>query len=348
MTFDAGRPLGPSAPHRPLGTVELVAALPYLLGFHPTDSVALVGTSATGSAPLVEFTLRVDLPPPAALPELAGELAEVVAAQGCDGTLLVVVGGGAGPGPEPPRSDVVGAVAEACAAAGAPAWARIWVAELLAGVPWRCYCPRGCSGQLPDPASSPVAAAAVLAGQVTYADRAELERVVAPAEASVSRRRAALLRRGAVPPVVPGPEALAELAGWVERAEFRGPELTDGDVVRLCLMLRDQLLRDAAFGFAFGVSARAAERLWAALVREAPGPDAAEAAVLLAHSALARGDGALAGMALVRAQRARPGHRLSAMIQSALASGCHPEQLLALFVAGTQRATELLGERGAR
>jgi hypothetical protein len=348
MTFDAGRPLGPVAPHRPLGTAELVAALPYLLGFRPTDSVALVGTSATGSVPLVEFTLRVDLPPPAEVAELAAELGEVVAAQGCDGVLLVVVGGGAGPGPEPPRVDVVEALAGVCSAAGAPAWARLWVAEVAAGVPWRCYCPRGCSGELPDPASSPVAVAAVLAGRVTYADRAELERLVAPAETAALARRAALLRRSAVHPVVPGPDALTELAGWVAHAEDRSPELSDDQVVRLCLMLRDQLLRDAAFGFAFGVSARAAERLWSALVRAAPDPDAAEAAVLLAHSALARGDGVLAGMALTRAQRARPGHRLSGMIQSALAAGCHPDELLAWFVEGTQRATELLAERRAR
>lgn len=348
MSFHAGRPLDPTVSDRPLGAVELVAALPYLLGFHPADSVALVGTSATEDAPVVEFTVRVDLPPVRAAPEVARELAEVLRAQGCDGSLLVVVGGGAGPGPEPPRADLVDAVAGACAGVGAPAWARIWVAEVAAGVPWRCYCPLGCSGDLPDPESSPVAVAAVLAGKVTYADRAELERKVAPAEASVLRRRAGLLRRRAISPAATGPEALAVVADWIDRAADGCPELTDDDVVRLCLVLRDPVLRDATFGFAVGARARAAERLWSALVGAAPDPDAAEAAVLLAHSALARGDGVLAGMALARAQRARPGHRLSGMIQSALAAGCRPDQLLAWFVEGTQRATELLAERGAR
>jgi uncharacterized protein YecT (DUF1311 family) len=67
--------------------------------------------------------------------------------------------------------------------------------------------------------------------------------------------------------------------------------------------------------------------------------------VLLAHSALIRGDGALAGIALDRAQRAWPGHRLSAMIRSALDAGLGPDQLRDWFVDGSQRATELLDRR---
>jgi hypothetical protein len=98
-----------------------------------------------------------------------------------------------------------------------------------------------------------------------------------------------------------------------------------------------------AFGFAFAdATASGAERLWTALVSEAPDPAAAEPAVLLAHSALMRGDGALAGVALARAQRASPGHRLSAMFQAALDAGCGLDQLRDWFVTGCQQATEEL------
>ena len=49
----------------------------------------------------------------------------------------------------------------------------------------------------------------------------------------------------------------------------------------------------------------------AALHDASPDPEAAEPATLLAACALLRGDGALAGIVLDRAQQAWPGHRLS-------------------------------------
>jgi hypothetical protein len=303
----------------------------------------------------VEFTLRVDLPPPSAVADMAAELAEVVCAQRCEELLLVVVGGGSRVGRSPdrplPRAELVAAVVEACAASGAVAWATIWVAELAADAPWRCYGACGCGGELPDPASSPVAAAAVVAGQVTYADRAELERVVAPGNPAALRRREALLNRRmeelclAGKGFAAGPEELATLERWIDVAAVDRPQLGDEDVVRLCLALSDTMVRDAAFGFAFEATAAAAERLWSTLVSELPDPESAEAAMLLAHSALMRGDGALAGVALRRAQQAWPGHPLSAMVQAALQAGCGPDELRDWFIEGSQRATEELAAR---
>jgi hypothetical protein len=142
-----------------------------------------------------------------------------------------------------------------------------------------------------------------------------------------------------------GPEELASLERWIDVAAVDRPQLSDEDVVRLCLALSDPMVRDAAFGFAFEARAAAAERLWGTLVTESPDPESAEAAVLLAHSALMRGDGALAGVALRRAQEAWPGHPLSAMVQSALQSGCGPDELRDWFIEGSQRATEELAGR---
>jgi len=354
MSFDASPPTGPAATQRLRSAADLVAAIPYLLGFHPADSLVLISTRSAGQLG-VDFTLRVDLPPPSAVADLAEELAEVVCAQRCEEMLLVVVGADprveVAPDRPPPRAELVAAVVEACAAAGALAWATIWVAELAADAPWRCYGACGCAGELSDPACSPVAAAAVVAGQVTYADRAELERVVAPGNPAVLRRREALLNRRmeelclAGSGFAAGPEELATLERWIDVAAVDRPQLRDEDVVRLCLALSDPMVRDAAFGFAFEARAGAAERLWGTLVTESPDPEAAEAAVLLAHSALMRGDGALAGVALRRAQEAWPGHPLSAMVQSALQSGCGPDELRDWFIEGSQRATEELAGR---
>jgi Domain of unknown function (DUF4192) len=362
MTFNTSRPPRTSSTS-PL-VANLVAAIPYLLGFYPHDSLVLLSTSSPDPFG-VDFTLRVDLPPPSLGSETAAELARVLRNHRGRRALLAVVGGvgappSGPPGDLPPLPELVIEVTDACAAVGIHVWASVWVAELIAGAPWRCYhdcaCDSGCAGELPDPASSPAAAAAVAAGQVTYPNRAALEAVVAPGDPAALRRRAALLDRGLATLTQPGAvphradaEALSTLRHWVEVATDRRPGLGDEDVVRLCLALSDPLVRDAAFGFAFAESTAAgAERLWTTLVTEAPDPVAAEPAVLLAHSALLRGDGALAGVALARAQQAWPGHRLSAMFQAAVDAGCGPDQLRDWFVAGCQQATAEVIARGDR
>jgi hypothetical protein len=73
--------------------------------------------------------------------------------------------------------------------------------------------------------------------------------------------------------------------------------------------------------------AAAAETLWLALCRELPDPEAAEAAVLLAACGLLRGDGALANVALDRAERSWPGHRLAGLLRRVAARGTPPARV---------------------
>ncbi|WP_051580129.1 DUF4192 domain-containing protein [Pseudonocardia acaciae] len=349
MNLDTGRPADEQVNLRLRDPADLLIAVPYLLGFHPSDSLVLVGTRADEGV-RIELTLRVDLPPPHAVAAVARGVAGGLAARRCDEALVVVVGGGDGEGP--PRRDLVDAVTEACAEAGVVVQARAWAAELVAGARWRCYEKCRCAGSLPDPASSPLAPAMVAAGQVTYRDRAELERMVAPADESVLARRSALLDRRvdeasrSGDPVTPsGLAALDLLARWVEDAQSGRLEMDDEDVVDLCLALAEPLVRDAAFGLALGPQALAAEGLWSVLVTEAPDPEAAEPAVLLACCALLRADGALTSVALQRAQQAWPGHRLSAMLQSALEAGLGPDELRDWISNGSKRALALLTRR---
>jgi hypothetical protein len=104
--------------------------------------------------------------------------------------------------------------------------------------------------------------------------------------------------------------------------------LDDGRVFALAAALADPLVRDAALArCAAPAGPSGAEQLWAALARETPDPEAAEPAALLAACALLRGDGALAGIALDRAERAWPGHRLTGLLRAALLAGIRPEQL---------------------
>ena len=86
-------------------------------------------------------------------------------------------------------------------------------------------------------------------------------------------------------------------------------------------------MRDAALARCAASDLDGAEQLWAALTRETPDPEAAEPAALLAACALLRGDGALADIALDRAEQAWPGHRLTRLLRAVWAAGIPPERV---------------------
>jgi hypothetical protein len=74
--------------------------------------------------------------------------------------------------------------------------------------------------------------------------------------------------------------------------------------------------------------------VWAALTRETPDPEAAEPATQLAVSALLRGDGALAIIALDRAERAWPGHAFAALVRRAAEAGVRPSAMREVLTRG--------------
>ncbi|HEY0637743.1 MAG TPA: DUF4192 domain-containing protein, partial [Pseudonocardiaceae bacterium] len=114
----------------------------------------------------------------------------------------------------------------------------------------------------------------------------------------------------------------------------------DDEVVRLAVALTDPVVRDRSMKLCLGETADAAERLWQALTRLTPAPEVAEPATLAAVSAYLRGDGALAGIALERAEEAWPGHNLSTLLRFVLAQGVPPSRL-SEFLADAVRDAEL-------
>ena len=332
---------------------DVISAVPYLLGFHPRDSLVLVSLHG-GLDRRISLASRIDLPPPDHAYDAAVHLARIVVGQGCDEVLIAVLGGGAATGSSPPRSDVVACMRMAFEDHGIPVPVAVWAPEVSTGATWRSYDSK-LEGQLADPETSAVAAATVAAGHVTYAARGDLESLVAPGDPSAVERRSRLLdarcdrmaAHGAPEEIDPGADAFALVQAWVGRAGEDRLELGDEDVVSLCLALTDPIVRDAAFGLVVG-SAAAAERLWTELVRGAPDPEAAEPAVLLAHSALLRGNGALVSIALERAQRAWPGHRMSELFLVSLDQGLGRDELCEWFAEGAAEARLLLRRRGGR
>lgn len=123
--------------------------------------------------------------------------------------------------------------------------------------------------------------------------------------------------------------ALAVVDRAVASAACGRLDLDDAAVVGLALALGTPAVRDHAMRLCAGPRAAAAEQLWAALARETPDPEAAVPAALLALSALLGGRGALANVALDRAERAWPGHRLTGLLRDAADAGVRPEEVRA-------------------
>ncbi|MGH3565412.1 MAG: DUF4192 domain-containing protein [Pseudonocardia sp.] len=318
-----------------------MAAVPVMLGFRPSDSLVLVATGGRTGRRL-GLTLRVDLPPPEHVETMCRAAAESLLTGTPAGAAVIVIGGASATGADPPRRDVVGAALEALGDFGVDVHTAVWAQQCGSGARWACYDPCGCTGLLPDPGATPFAAAAAVAGQVVYADRSELERLVDPVDPVVLSRREAMLNRSvdaalAHPDPPGGPDAATQLAivdAAIDDVSAGRLHLNDAAVVALAGALVVPAVRDSALARCAGPRAAAAEQLWVALAREVPDPEAAEPAALLAVSALLRGNGALAHVALDRAEGAWPGHRLTGILRHAVELGLRPDQIRAWLSPG--------------
>jgi hypothetical protein len=155
--------------------VDLLAVVPCLLGFHPTDSLVVVAMRGG----LMIFAARGDLPADrasgASVTAIADQFAQVVARQGVQAAAVI----GYGP------ADRVAAAAPALCAALAEHGLQIFdVLRVTAGRYWSLLCadPECCppDGSAFDVATSSLTAEAVFAGQVVLPDRSALARTVAP------------------------------------------------------------------------------------------------------------------------------------------------------------------------
>ncbi|MDQ4011691.1 MAG: DUF4192 domain-containing protein [Actinomycetota bacterium] len=310
---------------------ELIAAIPHLLGFHPHDSMVLLALHGKR----LGLTLRADLVDDAQVPLLAEQLLLPIVRQRPTGVALVVIGGDLTPdGAEEqqwlPHRALVDVLDDMLTSAGLPLVHAVWTAQTIGGVPWRCYDDPLCAGTVPDPAASPLAAATVAAGAVTFGSREEMAALLDGGDPTALQRRAVLL--DAADADHPMSSALvarrfAQLRELHRAAAAGNVALSDTIVTQVASALCDHRVRDACLPWCSGPGAVAAERLWLALVRATPAPERAEPAALLALVAYLRGDGALAGVALDAALQACPQHSLSGLLRAALDGGLPPEVL---------------------
>ncbi|RBY97883.1 DUF4192 domain-containing protein [Blastococcus sp. TF02-8] len=327
---------------------EIAAALPHLLGFHPRESVVLIGLGGP-SGGRVGLTVRADLPHAHHAMAAATLLTRSLRTDRPKAAVVVVVS------EEPDllddRDQDVGpdraalphrAVVHALVLRLTAADIAVRDVLLVRGGRWWSYgCPCPCclpGAGTPVPRGvSALAAAAVTTGQVLAADRAALAARLDPSPGERSGVRAACVR------VASERAARAREVGWtgsteeawtavleaVARCRPGEPSvpLPDDELAAVLWALRDGRVRDRALSLALGDDAAAAEALWTECTRRGVPPLDAGPATLLAVSVWLRGDGAMANVALDRALDSDPGCTLARLLRDGLDACLTPGDL---------------------
>lgn len=341
---------------------DVLAAVPHLLGFTPTDSLVLIFVRHSRGVPRFGATLRIDLPPPERHRDVGDYLTYgPLRHQEAEGVIAVIVGGlkghfaadvAEGVSPEGlPHAELVRTLTEVVHNAGMSLLHATWAPEIRTGGRWWCYDEDHCRGAIGDSTNSPLAATMAAAGAVTFTNRQELQGLIAPDSDDLLMRRTAQLdllseereqQRGTVGLVQQDVDSVLHAI----RRTAEGKALTEDDHLRVLLALSDHRVRDMALGMSGGEWAHAAEQLWLILVRKAPSPEIAEVAALLAFSAYLRGEGALASVALERIEAVRPDHRLGQLLRRALDCGVNPDELAVIADDAAADARSLIAEEG--
>lgn len=314
------------------GPAQMIAAVPYLIGFRPEESIVAVGVSSASQQ--VSLTMRVDLPQPADVPELADLIATHLEHAGAEQAVLVLLTEEAGA--ELPRWDLVEATAAALAERG------VGLRDALcerAGRWWSYLCaePECCppQGTPVDPAeAAEIAAMTAWLGDVVHESRAELAATLAPGEPIPSDVLERAQREFGQEVIRRGRKAVAARSRKLVRKAVlarveHSPQLTPDRVARLALGLTDVLVRDSCLGWAGTGLEHAAEALWVELVRRSPAPYAAAPATMLAVHAYLRGNGGYARIALDRALDSDPDYSFARLLEAGLDRGVPPGALRA-------------------
>jgi hypothetical protein len=301
---------------------DVIAAVPYLLGFHPSDSLVAIGSEG----PRGTCALRLDLPPDEHVDDAARQLAGVLAGNAFPRAVLVGYGAAA---------RVTPVMAAAHAALDDHGITVLEALRVEAGRFWSCGCAvAGCcpaAGTPYDISTSPVAAQATVAGRVALTGRDELARSVEPVGGAArdSMRQATgragqrlvrwMLECHADATPVQARMAAAGLP-YVRDLTCRGGALTDDEVAWLGVLLMHRDVRNEALLHTDG------DRLdlWRDVLRRVEGPFAAAPGCLTAYAAYLAGDGALANVALDRAVAADPGYSLTTLLRDILLTGVPP------------------------
>jgi hypothetical protein len=312
----------------------VLAAIPYLVGYHPSESMVVLGMRGTE----LIFTARYDLPAPdasrAEVRDAVQHMLEVVLRQQLTGVLI------AGFGPDDRVEALAFTLRSGYLRAG------LDVLEVLRaenGRYWSYLCtdPLCCpvDGSPYDASASPVAAEWTVAGRVALPDRDAYENQLDPVDgkARMSVRQATAQAHDRLLELLTRPVDEQTAAAAIIEAGHQaidvaldqlrsGGRLTDDQVAWLSVQMASADLCEVAW---FRIKASGDElllhrTLWMDVMRRAEPDLCPDPGYLFAFAAWRCGDGALARLALERVLRVDPHHRMAEAMLHLLAHGLPP------------------------
>jgi len=329
------------------GPADILGVLPHRLGFHPTESLVVI--CLEGPRRRDRLVMRLDLADERYDDAVVADVVRRVQHVGASGAALVcytdhpvdgpeVLAGAGGTGrtgrSSLPRAPLVDGVGEALADVG------VEVIESVLVRRGRWYSYRPCrddsccppEGQPlpvePTPAATLYAAEAVLQGGSVLPSRDSLRRSIEPSDHAVAvavRDQAAAVAEGRLLDVMSalGIDAARDLTlatvhrlvqAWVDG----GRELDPDDVALVAAGLHDKRARDEVMTLVLDHEPAVLVSLLTELARRTDDADAAPVCTVLAWAAHADGGGALAGVAVERALRCRPGYEMALLVRDGL------------------------------
>jgi hypothetical protein len=315
------------------GPEELLAAVPYLVGFHPQDSLVLVGLRNRR----VQVTARLDL-----ADAVPGGIAYTLAAMSRGGVTSVIAVIYADDmeideETDPRPWDVLACIEEQTALRGCR-WDDVL---LVAAQRWwslTCTAQECCPPEGRELPSAPTAftAAATYDGMVVLPDRTALEALLDPVPEAERAALAAALEaaeRAAVQETLQAggdryarsvKRALFAAARAADRPRWTG--LADAELARFGAALRVIAIRDAAW---IAIEDRRIDGrpLWRELARRLPAHYACPPLFLYGWAAWRDGNGALAGIAAERAVCTDPDYSASYLLLAAVRDAVDPRRI---------------------
>ncbi len=304
------------------GPGDVVAMIPYLMGFTPSESLVVVALQ--GSRRRFGPCLRLDLADSAEGAEAQARYLVGVAMQhSFDPVILVAFSTDAA------RADTVMHPLRR-----ALARRRITVMEALRadGERWwsytcddaSCCSPEGCPY---DGDSSRVAAEAVLAGLQKAPDRESLRAEFVSADLDVGHEVARECDRQCLQNAQPEmrPPDVAQLDQLLTRHLEAPGQMPVTDTAALLLTIQQLDLRDAAWTVMTRENAGSHYQLWRQVMRTAPDGLMAPAGALTAFAAWLDGRGAHAWLAVERVEQVSPGYSMCRLLRKILDEAVDPD-----------------------
>jgi hypothetical protein len=346
------------------GPAELADALPYLLGFHPDDSIVVVALH--GPRGRFGGRIRIGIPAsPEEWPSVSAQIASCLedsAKSGSgrpDGAIVFLcqdpASGESGQAVMERLRPLAQALRTACGERETAVYEALCIS---AGSYWSYCCPDSacCPAEgrpLVEPGTSAMAAAAAYAGIQVRGSLREMERRLAalgPEIADAQRRALDSASSALVPRMVAtngcavvASETLVLAERLLNRLRDAVPEGDDADAdaqddglishedaAAVILGLQDRRTRDRAAEWMEGADVGPALRLWRALARRCVGPYSEHAAAPLTLAgwvAWSGGDEPTARVALDRALRSDPDYVFAQLLHRAFNDGMDPEPL---------------------